>query len=287
MSFGRMRLLPAATNGRCGITGGGARIALAVAAVLRPRAFDQQAFCGFIDAEAPRNRRHAPHEIRAAAVGTIAGAVKGCAVEGLGIARPSVRFGESRGGRQRREFIRRRDQAEVFELGASRPVARLDRVNFHARKIRRVLVLEIQAAGDAGGTARVEIRLGSPTHAARKFLVGIFGEREPRLKAAGRGFEREKLGGGNARQFLGGEVVTEFSQSSFAGFGISPPRDCSVFRSERGRRGSPALLVQLTLNRPAPTLANASSIVRAALLCVPSSAMGRPGFLGTDVATFA
>ena len=63
-----MRLLPAATNGRCGITGGGARIALAVAAVLRPRAFDQQAFCGFIDAEAPRNRRHAPHEIRAAAV---------------------------------------------------------------------------------------------------------------------------------------------------------------------------------------------------------------------------
>ena len=94
--------------------------------------------------------------------------------------------------------FRRRDQAEPVELVGGRYAAGLCRMDRHARKVRRVLVLEIEAAGDARCAARGRVGAGAFAQPAGEVLVLGARHREPCLKISGRGFEGEKHGGGEA-----------------------------------------------------------------------------------------
>ena len=74
-----------------------------------PWRFLEQPLGRLVDAAAPGDRGHAPHEIRPAGVGAGALAVERRAVETHGIARPPA-AGAGRGHAQWREYFRGRDQ---------------------------------------------------------------------------------------------------------------------------------------------------------------------------------
>ena len=90
---------------------------------------------------------------------------------------------------------------------ASCQAAGLRRMDRHARKVGRVFVLEVEAAGDAGCAAGGRVGAGALAEPPRKVLVLAARQREPCLKIAGRGFEGEKHGGGEGRELIGLEVV--------------------------------------------------------------------------------
>ena len=62
------------------------------------------------------------------------------------------------------------DEAKPIEFRAIGEMAEASRVNGHSRKIRRVLVFEIETAGDARGTAGAQIGAGTFANAAAKSL---------------------------------------------------------------------------------------------------------------------
>ena len=63
-------------------------------------------------------------------------------------------------------------ESEAFELGGRSEAARLRRMDRHARKVGRVFVLEVEAAGDARGAAGGGIGAGAFPEPPRKILVG-------------------------------------------------------------------------------------------------------------------
>ena len=96
--------------------------------------------------------------------------------------------------------FRRCHEPEAFSSAGVGEAARLGRMDRHARKIGRVFVLEIEAAGDARGAAGGRIGAGAFAQPPRKILVLVAGQGDPGLIIAGRGFEREKRRGGEGRE---------------------------------------------------------------------------------------
>src|ERR1700744_23247 len=76
-----------------------------------------------------------------------------------------------------------------------------------AREVRCVLVLEIDAAGDARCAARRRIGAGALAQAAREVLVLGSCQRNPGLEISRRGFEGEEGGGGEGRELPGFQIV--------------------------------------------------------------------------------
>ena len=197
--------------------------------------------------------------------------------------------------------FRRCDQAEPFELGGVRQAAGLRRVDRHARKVGRVFVLEIEAAGDARGAAGGGVGAGAFAQPAGKVLVLDARQREPGLKITGRGFEGEKRGGGEGRELIGLEVVE--LDEGHAG-PVRPHDDialvggCDVEHRGQGaaKIGEADVAAEQFLvagarssrshrKRVAPTLAKASIIARASVCPVLalSSPMPRPCFILTTI----
>lgn len=133
---------------------------------------------GLLDAPPPINRDHAPCEIRAANVGTAPGARLGCPTDATAIAGPFsggwVRNGDSGGispgtpwrfavGQMRSgggvpsRMIPRRDQPEVRQSFLADDKAIRAECQFHAREVRGILVLEVEASRYARCTAGSEV----------------------------------------------------------------------------------------------------------------------------------
>ena len=137
--------------------------------------------------------------------------------------------------RLRRRF-RRGHEAEAFEFGGRGKAAGMGGMDRDARKVGRVFVLEIHAAGDARGAAGSRIGAGALPEPSRKILVLELRKSRPCLKVSGRGFEGEKHGRGEGREPIGFEVV-ELDEGHA---GAMRPHDKIALLGWRDERASPA-----------------------------------------------
>jgi len=157
---------------------------------------------------APLDGQKAPPVIRAAAIGPAAVAIARRAGEGLGVDRPFVGAAREPAARGHRcKVLRWRNQAHALELGRTGDPPGLRLADRHARKIRRVLVFEIQAAGDLRGAARSEIGASAALYPSSEFPVVLTAHHQPGLVIGGRRLDDQKHGGGEGRELVSGEVV--------------------------------------------------------------------------------
>ena len=139
-------------------------------------------------------------------------AIHRCSVHAAGVARPfaAAAGGNTGGGNAQGlcdDGLRCGDQAEPFELVGVRLAAGVRRADLNARKVRRILVLEIEAAGDARCAAGGGVGAGAFAEATGEVLVLDARQREPRLIITGRGLDGEERGAGEGRELIGFEIV--------------------------------------------------------------------------------